>query len=64
MWQSVRWVKIRNLGLGHWPHLFKLYPVGDNDEVQSERQRVKGWTKAASGSQESTEFKTQEGGVC
>lgn len=40
------------LELGRWTHLLDgLYPVIDDGEVQSERQRVKGWAEAASGSE-------------
>lgn len=51
------------MGLGHSIHVLELYPVIDDDEVQSERWSMKGWAKIASESQESREFKTQEGEV-
>lgn len=48
-------------GLAHWTHLLGLNPVVDDGEVQSERQRAKDQAEATSTSQESSEFKVQEG---
>lgn len=51
------------MGLGNWTHLLGLHLVIDDNEAQSERQRPRGWAETASGSQESREFKIQEGEV-
>ena len=58
-----QWGESGELGLGHSTHVLELYPVIDDDKVQSERRSMKGWAKIASESQESSEFKTQEGEV-
>lgn len=51
------------LGLGHWTRLLGLHLVTYDSEVQSERQRARGWAETASVSEESSEFKIQEGEV-